>query len=317
MEKYPPRISSMMKTFEEISTGSKQSPKLLVQPNADFFELDLEYRYYYDIYNLNLGVFNHHAIASMPYVAEECMRLGIALSRFSQTMGYSVNNPLKFYGTSSGDGTHSRTLAEYARGRIITLTDSPNKGNLEQFERLLNHKWSSFYLGPYTNITTNFLRTYKEGIFNTGFDVIWENTTFQMYGADRVSQIEDLKKVLKKDGLMIFLEKLGDGTSDEYLKMEKLKNSKFKSKYFDKNELDQKETSVLSIMMKMQVDYDGFTSAVKKNFAHLYMVWNSTNFYEFIACDCESKLHNFVSLLPKPYVPQDFVARHPLVKQIF
>ena len=205
-----PRLNVLLKHFEDIAQGKTHKMKNVVRPLGVFLDFDTELKKYYKVYRRNLGTFNHHGIASIPYAMEECLRTGVAINRYSQWKYKELDEYLTFYGTSCADGTHARTIAEYADGKIYTLTDSPNIGNKKEFERLLNHKYSFFHLGSFADITPYYLKHKAPIFFRKGFDVIWENTTFQMYGNNRDDQIAYIKRVLKDNGLIIFLEKMNN-----------------------------------------------------------------------------------------------------------
>jgi len=312
-----PRVTTLLKHFEDIAAKQKQFPKAKVVAQHDFLERDPEYYIYHAIYTKNFGVFNSHGVASMPFVFEQCMRMGITLCRFAELNGHSGTDPLTFYGTSTADGTHARTIAEYSEGRIVTLTDSPNKANQKEFYRHLHHKNSFFHLGSFFDITPDYLVENAPVGFKNKFDFIWENTTLQMYGNNRSEQIAYIKRVLKEDGIISFLEKLNHEDSTEYARREKIKDDLFKSKYFTTEEIQAKRTTILEEMEKGQLTLSELSSAIKEHFQYAYIVWNSTNFYEIIASNNKLRIQSFLDLLPDPYVPDAFACERPMVRSLF
>lgn len=281
--------------------------KACVVPADVFLQSDQEIRKYYKIYKRNIGRFNHHGLASMPYVMEECLRTGLAINRYARNKYKGNNEFLTFYGISTADGTHTRSVAEYARGKIYTLTDSAHISNKKEFNRLLNHKHSFFHLGNFSDITPYYLKNKAPKFFRKGFDIIWENTAFQMYSNKRDDQISYVKRVLKKDGIIIFLEKMSNKDKDIYRKMEEIKDSKFKSKFFSTDDIDKKKNTILSEMEKGQVTLKTFLKVSKRHFKYVEVIWNSTNFYEIVASDDENSINKFVSFLPNKYVPKEFI----------
>ena len=312
-----PRVTTLLQRFEDIAAGNNQVPTAAVTPSPEFLAQNEEYPRYYEIHKRNLGVFNRHGVASVPFLLEECMRTGLALSKFAAARKSESGERLTFYGTSSADGTYARTLAEYSKGRIVTLTDSPNPANQAEFHRLLNHPYSFFHLGPFVDITPDYLAKRADPMFREGFDVIWENTTFQMYGNNRYEQIAYVKRLLKEGGLMMFCEKMNHPNSQEYERMEKVKDDLFKAKYFTGTDITQKKTDILSEMTRGQVTLEEFSDAVRSHFKHAYVIWNSTNFYEIVASDDKAAIDMFLSLLPEPYVPDQFSFGHPIVRPLF
>lgn len=302
-----PRLTILSKHFEDIAQGKTHKMIDTVKPLSIFLESDPEIKKYYSFYKRNLGTFNHHGVASIPYALDECLRTGLAINRYARWKYNGIHDYLTFYGTSSADGTHARTIAEYAHGKIYTLTDSPNIGNKNEFDRLLKHKYSFFHHGSFADITPYFLRAKAPYFFRNGFDIIWENTTFQMYGNNREDQIAYIKRVLKKDGLVIFLEKMSNHKKKEYQHMEKIKDSKFKSKYFNLADINKKKTNILNEMEKCQVTLKSFLKSTEKHFKYVYIIWNSTNFYEIVASNNIESIEKFLGFLPDVYLPEEFI----------
>jgi len=216
------RVSSLLPAFERIAQGSAQKPKETVVASPDFLSKNEELLKYHTVFQKNFGTFLNHGCASIPFLLEELIRVGIAINK----MAMERKTPLYYYETSSADGTVARTLAEYGMGKIHTLTDSPNEANQTEFYRLLNHKYSFFHRGCFAEITPLFISK-KYPLFANGFDIIWENTTFQLYGNYRQEQIAYVKRLLAKNGIMIFLEKMLHQNNTEYLRRETLKEEKF------------------------------------------------------------------------------------------
>ena len=71
--------------------------------------------------------------------------------------------------------------------------------------------------------------------FNQGFDIIIEDTTFQMYSPNRSGQINHVKRPLNNDGIFIFTEK-HSSEHDEYQKREIQKDYSFKQVDVDEDE---------------------------------------------------------------------------------
>jgi SAM-dependent methyltransferase len=143
-------------------------------------------------------------------------------------------------------------------------------------------------------------------MFRDGFDIIWENTTFQMYGNYRDQQIAYVKRLLKKDGLMIFLEKMNHPCPNEYARRERIKDDLFKSRYFTAEEIARKRVDIIDIMERGQVTLDSFTKSAMEQFKHVHVLWNSLNFYHVVATDSADTLAAFISKLEAPFIPSEF-----------
>lgn len=255
-----------------------------------------------------IGTFYRHALASIPYAFEEFARVDEALINFVAESGASASRPAAYWETSSADGTRGRVLAELAEGRIVTLSDSPNYANLVEFQRQICHSNSYFHLGSWVDVTPYYLA--NEGhhpAFIGKFDIIWENTTFQMYGRNRAEQMSYIKRVLKPDGVVIFLEKFVSPDRHRYARAEKLKDASFKSQYFSSAAIASKNKSILSVMEGAQVTIDEFVEAGQAIFNHGACIWNSGNFFQMVASDSDAAMESLLSLLPAPYVPAEYV----------
>ncbi|NET15168.1 MAG: class I SAM-dependent methyltransferase [Okeania sp. SIO1H6] len=312
-----PRVTSLLKHFENIAAGISQAPTQSIYATSDFLSKSNEYREYHTVFQRNIGTFYKHLCASIPFFIEEQCRIGVALQRLAKHRLKDEKNPFTYYETSSADGTNARTLAEYSQGMIRTLTDSPNPANGENFHKLCQHSYSDFYIGPFVDITPEYISARNDRPdLKYGFDVIYENTTFQMYHPNRKAQIAYVKRVLKSDGLMIFCEKLINPVRDEYERREHLKDNLFKAYYFTKADIDQKVSQILEEMEQCQVTLDELVDAISYHFKYAYMIWNSTNFYELVASNDQSNLQKFISFLGEHYVPAPFLCEEVLVKPL-
>ncbi|MBT9316469.1 hypothetical protein [Leptothoe spongobia] len=312
-----PRVTSLLQHFENIAAGIAQSPRQGVHAATDFLNQSSEYQEYHRIFQRNIGTFYQHLCASIPFFIEEQCRIGVALQRLADSRLKQGKQPFTLYETSSADGTNARTLSEYSQGLIRTLTDSPNPANGENFYRLCQHKYSDMHIGPFVDITPEYLSERNDRPYlKHGFDAIYENTTFQMYNPDRKAQIAYVKRVLKDDGVMIFCEKLMHPIRHEYDRRETIKDSLFKAHYFSNAEIEQKSSQILEEMEKCQVTLDELVNSIKSHFKYAYMIWNSTNFYEVIASNDKANLHDFIAFLDGYYVPAPFLCEDNIVRPL-
>lgn len=302
-----PRLTTLLNHFETIAEGAKQFPSNPILGSSDFLSQDAELKSYHDLLQQNIGTFTKHFCASVPYALEERCRMGFAICKLAKILRENSSDYFTYYETSSTDGTDARTMAEYSGGLIRTLTDSPNRANERNFKQLSRHNYSKFHLGSFVDITDEFIKSQPElHLFQNKFDVIHENATFQFYGPEREEQIAYLCRMLKKDGLMLFLEKLDRSDVMEYKKREDIKDKYFKSKYFSDREIKWKRSNMLEEMEKGQVTLDVLVKAINAHFKYIYLVWNSTNFYKLVASNNESSIETFVSLLVPQYVLKPF-----------
>lgn len=310
-----PRINSLLERFEGIASGKTQKPNQPILAAPHFLERNEKYSKYHEILQKNMGTFAKHGLASIPFMLEEVIRVGVAACEFAKE-NVSINKEyFTYYETSSADGTIGRSLAEYSNGLFRTLTDSPNEANYLEFNRLIKNNNSYFHKGPFVDITPEYLLEEHEGVFKDGFDIIWENTTFQMYDNNRDEQIAYVARLLKDSGLMIFHEKMNHFDMKEYARLEELKDSEFKSLYFSNEDLKLKKEAILGEMETGQVALDKFRSALRLHFRYAYIIWNSGNFYEVVASNNLKTIESFMSYLSEPYVPESFIINTPIVRR--
>lgn len=315
LSKTAPRLTSLASYFEMLASGKRGVPQ--VTPRADFnlFHHYAVVRRFCKLYSAQMGTFFKHYTASVPFVLEEDCRLGAAIYEYAREKYAITQLPLNFLDIGAADGTLSRTLAQIADGRIHALCTSATKANQLEFNRLSKKfnlpqkKRATFFLGPYIDLTPERLfHDKKLNKFISGFDIIYEGLTFQMYSKDRENQIKNLIKLLKdkKNGILILFEKYLQEDVDEYRRRENIKDKYFKSKFFSQENIVEKRSAILDSMEKMQVTEKQLSVAVKKFFKYAVITWNSGNFYTLIASNSYKNLHQLVRLMIRPSVPKRF-----------
>lgn len=316
-----PRLTNVKKYFDDVGRLRIQVPSKPVEVSQEFLtQNDPEMLRYCALFYKNLGNFYPHYLASVPFITEELLRLGLTISRFAEWLSRDGQDTIKHYENGGIDATNSRTISEYTKGLVRTLTDSADLVNQEDFYRLLNHNYSEFYLGPPCDINPEYIGSVpKLELFKDGFDTIHSSMIFQFYHTHRDTQYFYLKRLLKEDGLTLFKEKLLLPDEEEYQRREEIKDKLFKTLYFSDQEINTKRSSILEKATGLsvgQVDFDTCVSAMKRHFRFVYLIWNSTNFYEFAASDNELIVSKFIELLPPAYVPSPFCAESNLPRRL-
>jgi hypothetical protein len=312
-----PRLTSVKEYFDDVGRLRIQVPNKPVEASQEFFAQSApEMLRYYQLFRKNLGDFYPHYLASVPFITEELLRLGLTICKFAEWLSRDRQDPIKHYEASGIDGTNSRTIAEYTNGLVRTLTDSVDLVNQKDFYRLLNHDYSKFHLGPHIDITPEYISSEPElELFKDGFDIIHASMTFQFYHTYRDTQYFYLKRLLKEGGLALFKEKLFLPNKEEYQRREEIKDRLFKTLYFSSEEINTKRSAILDKGVGLsvgQLDFYTLVSAMKRHFKFVYLIWNSTNFYGFAASDSELTVSKFIELLPPAYVPSPFCAESNL-----
>lgn len=305
-EKDGPRINQLLSHFSKIALGQEQKPLKAVIVDPKFTVNDPRRQRYAQLLSSNTGMFNSHAFASIPYFFEETVRLGLALNDYAKVRGASLSHPLTFWSTSSADASHARTLAEFGTGTIVTLSDTPNSENAKEFERLISHQYSQIIVTPYFNVTQELVAShFPDFPYRDGFDVIWEDTTFQMYSSNRDWQISHVKKQLAIDGMLVLFEKVANFDQAQYILNEYNKDLYFKTQYFSRDDILSKNRNILKDMFRGQVTESSLSWSLNHHFNYVYKIWHCGNFVQLIASNSHENIESFLNLLSPPYTPTE------------
>lgn len=202
----------------------------------------------------------------------------------------------------------ARTLSELSGGLIRTLSCSPDAENYKCFMAYGEPPHADFFLGPFHRLTKDFLGTSRRlAKFASGFDVILEDTTFQMYSPNRSKQIEFVAQHLKEGGILLLVEKFRATDECDYKLREYQKDFGFKTRYFPADEIERKANLVLKTMFNNEVTLADMSQAVSAHFKHCAMTWNSGNFYGLAASNSEENLNLYLSHMAEPAIPHEYV----------
>jgi len=84
-----------------------------------------------------------------------------------------------------------------------------------------------------------------------------------------------------------------------------------------KNQIAKKKETILNTMEDGQVTKEELSNAASKVFKYGYIIWNSTNFYEFVFSNSKSRIEKFISYLPDAYVPQELIIEDSMVNTLW
>ena len=303
--------------FEQLATGAAQVPRQPVLTRIRNRIADADVLEYHDRLVPKAGPLFSHFLVSIPVILEEMSRVGVALSRLSRERAERDGRPCLYYEIDAFDGSNGRTLAAVSGGAIKTLTCSPNKANEEHFNRFADSTRSRFIPMSFLKLDQDVVRTLVDDEdFHSGFDYIYETAAFQFYGRDRDFQIAQGCRMLRDDGLVFFLEKLNHADRLEYERRERVKDEQHKAQYFTPEEIEWKRQQMLLRMYEGEVLLDELVSAIGRRFSHCYLLWNSTNFYEFVASNDGRRIEEFVRLLGQPSIEEQFVFERPMLRKV-
>ncbi|WP_234942450.1 hypothetical protein J4T85_034395 (plasmid) [Sinorhizobium medicae] len=302
-----PRLNEMAEFFSTTAAGRSGVPLKMPDVDHRLFEGDPALAEFIDAHRLLWGNFDPHYFSSIPYRLEEEARLGDAMFRYGMATG-RADRPATFYVLGSAEGTFARTLAQAGQGCFRTLSCSPNKENEESFYSHGAPAFAEFFLGPFHHLTNELIRTSDRlRHFGEGFDIILEDTTFQMYSPNRPAQIEFVRGHLKDEGIMIFVEKFSHDDANEYSARELQKDYGYKSRFFTNRTIERKNAEILSIMNKNENTIPEMAEAVDQHFRHAYITWNSGNFYTITASNSAENLSRYICSMVPPCIPNEYV----------
>lgn len=306
----------MASYFNDLATGQTQVPRQSVKTRIRAQISDTDILKYHDLMVERMGRLFTHFLASVPCILEEMSRIGVALDRLVQDQLPTDSRTFSFYEVDAFDGSNGRTLATYSQGRIKTLTSSPNKANQPHFDHFADPEKSLFYPESFLKIDKSTLANLSIPQFSDGFDFIYETAAFQFYGQDREQQIGHVAKLLRGDGLFFLLEKLNHPDIEIYDQREQVKDSQHKLHYFTAEEILWKRNQMLTQMHNGQVELSELLRGIRCHFAHVYLLWNSTNFYEIVASNDADRIQRFVDIAGKPLTPTEYCFEASLPRKL-
>jgi len=289
----------MSEFFATCASGESHAPARPVV--VDKRLLDVHGRLFDKYLTRNSGAFVNHYFASIPYSKEEECRLGVAILRYASRRAPHT----LLYCLGMAEGAMARTIAEISKGRVITLTSSPTKENERDFYERGSCRFSTFLHSPFFNVASRLRNDEALKPFRKGFDILIEDTTFQMYSPDRARQIEFVRKLIKPDGLCIFTEKF-NAPDDAYALREAQKEA-FKRHYFSAEQLQTKSELVLNTMRAGEVLVSDMLQELKSQFSHVGLYWNSGNFCSIVATSNRANFDSFMSCLSPLAIPKEYI----------
>lgn len=299
-----PRLNELAPFFSATAAGRSGMP--LRRPSLDLRLLprDATLKKFVAIHGLRQGPFDQHYLSSIPYRFEEECRLGCAILKYAR----SRRKPLKLYSLGTAEGTMARTVSEIGDGKIESLSCSPNVENQRSFYAYGVPPHAHFFQGPFHHLTPEHIRKTEDlSMFADGFDLILEDTTFQMYSPNRFDQIRFVIQHLRHDGIFVFVEKFLHEDETEYRLREQQKDFGFKARYFTGADIQSKEDAVLTRMDKNEVTLADMAQVLKRFFESCFVTWNSGNFYTLVASKSSGNLQNFMSRLAGPALPNEYI----------
>ncbi|MER9745618.1 MULTISPECIES: class I SAM-dependent methyltransferase [unclassified Mesorhizobium] len=302
-----PRLNEMAEFFSATAAGRSGVPTKMPRIDPRLFHGDVALARFNNVHRQIWGRFGPHYYSSIPYRLEEDIRLGDAFLRYGCITG-SDDKPARFYILGLAEGILARSVAKLGNGKIQTLSCSPTRENEESFFLHGRPAHATFFLGPFHHLTrSRMAATPGLGHFLGGFDIIMEDTTFQMYSPNRTAQIGFVKRHLKDDGVFLFLEKFKQADTQEYLRRELQKDHGYKARFFNPDDIKRKNEVILKQMNLNETTLDNMSAALAAYFKYGCVTWNSGNFYTLAASNSADNLRCLISAMAPPCIPNEYV----------
>jgi hypothetical protein len=299
-----PRINELTGFFTATAAGRSGMPTRRPVVDTRLLPRDEVLHNLIGLHAARQGFFDQHYHGSIPYRLEEECRMAYALLKYARHR----SRPMSLYSLGTAEGTMARTLSEVSSGLIRTLSCSPDAENYKCFMAYGEPPHADFFLGPFHRLTKDFLRTDRRlAQFASGFDVVLEDTTFQMYSPNRSRQIEFVAQHLKDGGILLLVEKFRATDENDYKRREYQKDFGFKTRYFSAHEIERKAKLVLKTMFNGEVTLAEMSQALRAHFKHCVITWNSGNFYGLAASNSEENLDLYLSHMADPAIPHEYV----------
>ena len=308
-----PRINELAGFFAATAAGKSGMPVRRPMADARLLPGDELLRDLVRLHASRQGFFDQHYHGSIPYRLEEECRMAYAALKYARLRG----GPLSLYSLGTAEGTMARTLSEFSAGQVLSLSCSPNPENYKSFMAYGEPTHAEFFIGPFHWLTQDALASDRRLMkFTQGFDLILEDTTFQMYSPNRSKQIEFVTQHLKEGGLFVFVEKFRASDENDYQRREDQKDYGFKARYFPQEEIERKRTAVLNTMFNNEVTLEEMSRAAHEHFRYCVTTWNSGNFCSLAASNSKENLDRYVSQMPAPAIPYEYVYETSLYRDL-
>lgn len=299
-----PRLNALAPFFSATAAGQSGMPSKRPEVDRRLLPREALVKRFINLHEQRQGSFDQHYLSSIPYRFEEECRLGCAILRYATDR----REPLTLYSLGTAEATMARTISELADGSVVSLSCSPNVENERSFFAYGKPPHASFFCGPFHHLTHDRMSGRDDlHRFATGFDIIMEDTTFQMYSPNRKEQVAFVTQHLKPDGILLLVEKFHNDDIEEYDRRERQKDFGFKARHFTSDQIRAKDDEVLSHMNKNEVTLEELGGVLRYTFRDCVVTWNSGNFYTVAASNNRRNLKRFVTRLGRPAIPAEYV----------
>lgn len=242
------------------------------------------------------GNFDDHIAKSIPTYKEVQVKKGQAIV---ETFGEEGATMLDI---AASEGSFAKTITSLSGGKIKTVSLDPNP-DMAKFFREKSLVEGADY------VEQAFMEGFEDGgkqipAYNPTekFDIVHEAMGFQFISPERERHIQEAKRLMKPDGILLVEEKL---RNERWKQNEAKKDADWKAKYFSNEELAAKDRVVGFQQSKQEVKAVGMVDnmvhaadlerILAENFEHVIQYWDSGNFKGYAASNDRARLDALIS----------------------
>jgi sulfur relay (sulfurtransferase) DsrC/TusE family protein len=273
--------------FSGVVTGKsdKYKPRRKWQPLMAFTKAQEAVRSVYEKFN---GKFDEHIATSIPVFRDVQIKVVSAVNDLFGKKGGVV------YDIGGSEGGFGKTITELSGGRVKSINLDASS-DMEKVHNATPVEGATFVKEAFGEGFEWDGETFKKHIPEEKADVVHESMTFQFIDEKRNDKLtEVVDNYLKPDGLFITEEKVHPKEDAQWRANEAKKDADFKSKYYDKDQIDTKREEALTGMVTNQTTYDRYKNELLKKFDHVAEYWDSGNFKGFVASNDKAKVGAFL-----------------------
>ena len=245
------------------------------------------------------GNFDDHIAKSIPTFYEAQIAVVDSLSKMPAGS--------KVLDIAASEGSFGKAVTELSQGGVETVSLDPNLAMAEFFRTKSEVPGATYSTDAFLNGFDAGNRQVNAFQTDERFDAIHESMGFQFIDPDRASQVDEVKRLLKPDGIFVTEEKV---RNPNWAANETLKDQQHKNKYFTPTELAEKDKQVgfaqstnekKSVgMVSNMVSQETLENVLRERFDYVVQYWDAGNFKGYVASDSRVALDRFLNDLNLP-----------------
>jgi len=249
--------------------------------------------------NRHSGNFDDHIAKSIPTFYEAQIAVVDSLSKMPAGS--------KVLDIAASEGSFGKAVTELSQGGVETVSLDPNPAMAEFFRTKSEVPGATYFTDAFLNGFDAGDRQVDAFQTDERFDAIHESMGFQFIDPDRASQVDEVKRLLKPDGIFVTEEKV---RNPNWAANETLKDQQHKNKYFTPTELAEKDKQVgfaqstnekKSVgMVSNMVSQETLENVLRERFDYVVQYWDAGNFKGYVASDSRVALDRFLNDLNLP-----------------